>query len=183
MTDVIQDPVNDSIDRASAAAGEHSLAERVRARARQLDRGNLRLPVDVPGYDGDLVAFFRKVPFAELKVIGEKIDRERNRDQEIELNAACDVLLRTVDDVMLRDPSSPTGFSRLADDQLGLGSDLAEALGLGSFPDGRSALKRIMGAGGDAGILGMFDEVISWTRGKAVEAREQIVGESSATRT
>jgi hypothetical protein len=185
MTDVIQDPIAEMHAHVENGVAEQSLRERVKARAQQLKLGNTRLPVDVPGYNGDVVAFFRKVPFAELKTIGQTIDREKQRSDEAELNACCDALLRTVVDVKLRDPNDPSGYSPISEDgaPMLLGSDLATALGLGPYPDERAALKAVLGLGGDAGILGMFDSVMNWSRGKSVDEREQLVGESSAIRT
>lgn len=191
MTGLAQDPIAEMQAHVEGGVAEQSLRERVRARAKQLESGKARLPVEIPGYNGDLVAFFRKVPFSELKAIGETIDRERRqssdpaRADEAELSACCDALVRTAVDVKLRDPNDPSGYSPLSEDgeTMLLGPELAEALGLGKFKDARAALKAVLGLGGDAGILGMFDSVMNWSRGKSVDEREQLVGESSAIRT
>lgn len=186
MTDLIDLGVDTVDEHLEASNGQTSVRDRVRAKAKKLEAGKVRLPLDVPGYDGDLVAFFRKVPYAELKVISEGMERERNREgNTAELDAACDVLLRTVLDVNYRDPNSPTGYTPVTDtgDPCGLGTDLTEAIGLGTYPDGRSAIKHVMGKGGDAGIIGMFEQVMNWSRFGKADVREQLVGESSATRT
>jgi hypothetical protein len=174
-------PLEEAREHVEAAAKEQSLRERVQSRARELAEG-VELSVPIPGYEGLLIGYFRKVPFAELKVIGERMDRERIKEGDAELNAACDALLRVNVEVRILSGEGQPIPLRADGEPVGLGVDLAEALNLGVFSDSRAALKAIMGKDGDSGILGLFDEVMAWSRGRTRDVQERLVGESRATR-
>ena len=108
------------------AAAPGSVLAALRERARKL-RDEQTVHLDIPGYDGYLVARFHAVSLG--RIFGKRVDGTTPINPEPGM--AADVLAQAVDDVLMRDSPESDELHPVFTDQFArFDDDLVEALGL-----------------------------------------------------
>lgn len=178
MTDLV-DTLTDAADRIVAG----SPLDRIRQRRADLEHGIL-LDVPIPGYEGELVARFARLSPEELKEASEEVVRTRSKPADAQLTAAAAIVTRHVKDITFvnasgqhlpLDPDDP--------EPLRFDERLARLMRLTLPPDWnpRLVLLAVLTRGNEAGVQGMAVQLLSWSSGISEEAKETLMGESSAT--
>lgn len=92
------------LDDALAASGVETADDSLLAdlQAKQRAIGEQRtLDLDIPGYGGMLVGRYKYVPFEEISEIIKKASKHRS-DKRIAVKAACDVLIKTCEEILIQ---------------------------------------------------------------------------------
>jgi hypothetical protein len=94
-----EDPVSATESEGNGVVQESSVIDRLREQRKKI--GEQRsLDLDIPGYDGVLVARYNRLEWDDLKKIGKKADDSRHPRKE--LMSHCDVLIKACEQIMIR---------------------------------------------------------------------------------
>ena len=158
---------------ADAFAGDPSLIARLRA-LREEAKADHHLDLDIPGYEGLLVARFKPYSIAKSEAKANVLRKEMGKKRSVLLQASCDGLIDACDEVLIRktpdadlqpvDDVTPVRFdSRLAE-LLGIQATTAREVVVGLFPTEQS-------------ILAMNVAVSEWLQDVTRDVDEDLLGE------
>ncbi len=85
-----------------AKAGEGSILNAIRSKRQAMSKDRKTI-IDIPGYDGMLVAEYRVIPYDQMSKLMNKAASAK--DSQGELNAVTDVLVRACHQILVRDES------------------------------------------------------------------------------
>lgn len=119
----------ESPDATANGSGDPNMLEHLRAR-REAIMENTTVDMDIPGYDGELVARYRRSAdlWDEMKKAAKKFEKSKNPRKE--LLSQCDLLSMCCDGMFIRQGGTLRPLNELAKEQkLDLGGDLDEPIG------------------------------------------------------
>jgi len=170
MDPEVTEPMQDE-EAAGARTDNGSLLSRIRERRAQLQEER-HLDLDIPGYDGMLVARYRPLPWDEVKKIGEKVEKSKNPRKE--LYAMADVLVRACDSIWFRDPETNELRPVQSGEPVRYDDRLAEALGF-TADSARQVLLATFN--NDLAVTAHHMEAAEWMQASDVEVNEDLLGE------
>lgn len=155
--------------------------EQLRARRAALRKRRL-MRVELPGWEGSLIAWFRPYEWEETKDITTRADNESAQAGDVgvraELNASADLLARAVVDIKGWDGEK---YIVLSEDEKPLRFDnrLATVLDMPPAETAREILIQCFGT--DLSVVTVHQAIMSWSRNLDGDARAVMEGESEAT--
>jgi hypothetical protein len=163
---------------------ERTLAERLRARQRQMASGEREpLDLDVPGYGEDLVIRYKYDPDAwdKFKKIARKVDKSKNPRKE--LIAHIDTLIFACDEILGRESGKLVPLHKIYPDVIPEGEpvvfdeNLAAALDI-DLPERPRARDVVMGLfQNPLAITAQHNEVAEWLQGQREDDGDEFAGE------
>lgn len=120
------------------------------------------IDLDVPGYDGMLVARYRSLPYDEIKAIADSAEAGSNPRKELVANA--DFLIRACEQVLIRDEAGlrpiSADFPEIGEEPCGFDVRLAQALALEGVDSARQVILKVFN--NDLGLVSQYIDVSAW---------------------
>jgi hypothetical protein len=85
--------------------GTQSILDRLKARRESVKKSRT-LDLEIPGYEGDLLARYKPVPFKVFEDDEKKRKKSKGKDPAL-LSAAIDQIISCCDMILVRDPGNP----------------------------------------------------------------------------
>ena len=99
--------------RASSNGAEPSALDRIRAKREAIASETTEI-FDIPGYDGELCARYRRMEWTEVRKVAERAQGSRHPQKE--LHGQADIIASACVELLLRtDPNDPEHFERLGE--------------------------------------------------------------------
>lgn len=142
---------------------EDNLLANLRAKRQEISEAR-HLDLEIPGYDGELVARYIPVEWDVIKDISKKLEKSKNPRKE--LYAQADVLARTCEQILVRVRGTlkPMGhvFPELGAETVAFDPNLGKALDfeMNSHSPGRSAV--LQSFNNDLAVAAQHNEVLEW---------------------
>jgi hypothetical protein len=132
------------------------------------------LDVDLPGYDGLLVARFVPFPVAKSERAAPSMRKKMDKGEPILLDSACDTLINACEQIMVRKPGETDPIAIDDENPVRFDSRLAELIGLGKSETSRQVVKDLFFT--EQGIIAVAMTVDTWMRDVTKEADEEFLG-------
>lgn len=167
----------------SEAAGSNpgSLAAQIKEKRQELSQAR-HLDLEIPGYNGLLVARYVPVDWDEMKKIAEKVERSKNPRKE--LLAHADTLIIACDEIFARQDGELVPLHKafgLPDaEPVGYDDRLAGCLDIADATTARQVLLRTFE--NDLAVTAQHNVVAEWMQESRQEDDEDFLGESQSTR-
>lgn len=146
--------------------GSPSALERIRAKREAIASETTEI-FDIPGYDGDLCARYRRMEWTEVRKVAERAAGSRHPQSE--LHGQADIIAAACVELLLRtDPNDPEHFERLGEvdgEPVRYDSNLCQMM---EWPDIKSARETVRALFGNDMAISMHHSVIlAWMSGVA----------------
>jgi hypothetical protein len=154
---------------------EESVLDRLKAKRERI-RLKKEIDLDIPGYDGELVGRFKRMPWEQLKKIAENADASRSNRKELNghadvLATACEVLLirRELDGKEVLTPLQELFPDDFGGNPARFDERLAKWLGL-EIDGNRTARKVVLAVyANDLAVTAMHNDLGEWMQSSKSE--------------
>lgn len=160
------------------SALDSSMLGKLRQRREQLSQDREPLELPIPGYNGDLVAKYRVLPWQEIRLAAEKADRDKSPLSE--LMAACDMLIKSCVGMYVQGNDGLEPIDADAAAPVGYDARLAGLLGY-EAETAREVIRRLFN--NDLALAAHHADVAEWWQSTGQEDEERFVGEHGRTST
>lgn len=170
-TEEPQDQIDENLEEEEESTEEGgNLLANLREKRKEISEAR-HLDLEIPGYDGELIARYVPVEWDEVKKIGEKLNKSKNPRRE--LYAQADVLARCCDQILVRVKgklkSMGDVFPELGVERIAFDPNLAQALDfeINSHSPARSAV--LQAFNNDMAVSAQHTEVMEWIQSSSRE--------------
>jgi hypothetical protein len=149
-----------------------SVVGRLRERRVELAQGRTKL-MEVPGFNGDLIAEYRALTWQELQDVGKRVRKEFTTEGDRILYGAVDMLIAACTQILINVNGK---MKPLSEEELPIRFDgeLAEALGFKAS----TAREALQGAfNNDLAIVSTAMSLTQWMEGERQEVDQTLMGE------
>lgn len=155
--------------------GDTSILASIRQKREKLGAGSTPVTLDIPGYDGELLARYKWVPLRTLTRTAQQLSA-MSEPTEQSINAAADSLVATCQEILIRvgDVVKP-----LAKDSLPItfgDPRLAEALGFQHQSEARENCKQVFR--NEYAVIAQGAQVVEWLQDTTRKVDGQALGNS-----
>lgn len=173
-------------DPPSSAGEGRVLLEEVRKRRRELESEREPMELDIPGYEGLVVAKYQPVPFEELKKIADKVEKlQRKKNPRAELFGMMDTLIWANVSLHIRDRNGALQNLDPDDPSVVTYGSLERLQPLLELPfEPKSARQAVflLFVKNELAIAQHHNEYTTWLGDASKDDQETLLGESSGTR-
>ena len=156
-------------------AAEASVLAQIRKRREELKRDR-HVDLDVPGFDGLLVARYQPLAYRKLREIIQRAEKQHRSDPAMEeLAGAADVLNNACVGVFVRENGELTPVTYKGEPVLRFDRDCAGALGLDEEQTARDVLFDVFPD--EFSVIRQYAAFSEWQARTEPEANEELVGE------
>lgn len=179
MSDTMDDVVHEP-NGATYASGNGEVPGSVLAqlrRRREALQQERHIDLEVPGYDGMLLARYRPVAWERLREINERAEKTLRSNPRKDLIASADVLISACECILYREEKGGDTAKVLGGDSpMRFDKRLAETMGIPEASTARQVLFGIFAD--DLSVTSTYVELLEWQGEGDVEVDDELVGES-----
>jgi len=150
--------------------GKMSNADRIRAKREEI-AGETTEIFDIPGYDGDLAARYRRMEWSEIQKVGERARASKHPQKE--LHGQADIIAAACVELLVRSETNPEEYERFGEvegEPVRFDHNLCQIMGWGDIKTGRETVRAMFI--NDLAVSMHHQVILAWMSGIAKKIHE-----------
>jgi hypothetical protein len=150
--------------------GAISNADRIRAKREEIAAETTEV-FDIPGYDGDLAARYRRMEWTEIQKVGERARASKHPHKE--LHGQADIIAAACIELLVRDQNNPEAYERFGEvdgEPIRFDLNLCNVMGWTDIRTARETVRAMFG--NDLAVSMHHQILLAWMSGVAKKIQE-----------